>query len=91
MERYAFGRIGRMPVTEVTGADIYEVLAPIWHVKAPTARAVRRRMRAVLEWAVAMELRPDNPCNRVGRVLGPQNVAVRHMKALPHRGRGIGS
>ena len=85
LERYAFGRIGRMPVTEVTGADIYEVLAPIWHVKAPTARAVRRRMRAVLEWAVAMELRPDNPCDRVGRVLGPQNVAVRHMKALPHR------
>ena len=84
LERYAFGRIGNTPVTEVTGADIYEVLAPIWHVKAPTARAVRRRMRAVLEWAVAMELRPDNPCDRVGRVLGPQNSVVRHMKALPH-------
>ena len=85
LERYAFGRIGKMPITEVTGADVYEVLAPIWHVKAPTARVVRRRMRAVLEWAVAMELRPDNPCDRVTRVLGPQNVVVRHMKALPHR------
>ncbi len=85
LERFAFGRIGKMPVTEVTGADIYEVLAPIWHVKPPTARTLRRRMRAVLEWAVAMELRPDNPCDRVGRVLGPQNDVVRHMKALPHR------
>ena len=74
-----------MPVTEVTGADVYEVLAPIWHVKPPTARTLRRRMRAVLEWAVAMELRSDNPCDRVGRVLGPQNDVVRHMKALPHR------
>ena len=85
LERFAFGRIGKMPVTEVTGADIYEVLAPIWHVKPPTARTLRRRMRAVLEWAVAMELRPDNPCDRIGRVLGPQNDVVRHMKTLPHR------
>ncbi len=85
LERFAFGRIGKMPVTEVTGADIYEVLAPIWHVKPPTARTLRRRMRAVLEWAVAMELRPDNPCDRIGRVLGPQNDVVKHMKALPHR------
>ncbi|MYB08166.1 MAG: DUF4102 domain-containing protein [Gemmatimonadetes bacterium] len=85
LDRFAFGRIGKMPVTEVTGADIYEVLAPIWHVKPPTARTLRRRMRAVLEWAVAMELRPDNPCDRIGRVLGPQNDVVKHMKALPHR------
>ena len=83
LELHAFRRIGRMPVTEVTGADVFEVLAPIWHLKPPTARTVRRRMRAVLEWAVAMGLRPDNPCDRVGRVLGPQNDVVRHMKALP--------
>ena len=41
-------------------------------------------MRAVLEWAVAMELRTDNPCDRIGRVLGPQNDVVQHMRALPH-------
>ena len=85
LERFAFTRIGKMPVTEVTGADIYEVLAPIWHVKPPTARTLRRRMRTVLEWAVAMELLPDNPCDRIGRVLGPQNDVVKQMKALPHR------
>ena len=32
-----------------------------------------------------MELRPDNLCDRIGRVLGPQNDVVRHMTALPHR------
>ena len=42
-------------------------------------------MRAVLEWAVAMELRTDNPCDRLGRVLGSQNDVVQHMRAVPHR------
>ena len=61
------------------------ILAPIWHEKAPTARKLRQRIRAVLEWAVAMEFRTDNPCDRVGSVLGTQDAVVRHMRALPHR------
>ena len=62
MERYAFPRIGRRPVSEVNTADVLEILTPIWHVKAETARAVRQRIRSVLEWAIAMDLRNDNPC-----------------------------
>ena len=42
-------------------------------------------MRAVLEWAVAMEFRLDNPCDRVVPVLGAQHDVVQHMRALPHR------
>ena len=85
LERHAFSRIGEMPVSEVTSADVIGVLAPIWHEKATTARKLRQRIRAVLEWAVAMELRPDNPCDRIGPALGAQKYVVRHMKALPHR------
>ena len=85
LRRYAFARIGRMPVSEVTSGDVLGILAPIWHVKARTAQLVRQRMRTVLEWAVAMEYRTDNPCDRVGSVLGPQDAVVRHMRALPHR------
>ena len=85
LERYAFPRIGPRPVSDVTGAEVLEVLTPIWHAKAPTARRVRERIRAVLEWAVAMELRGDNPCDRIGSVLGPQKAAVEHMRALPHQ------
>ena len=33
-----------------------EILTPIWHAKAETARAVRQRIRSVLEWAIAMDL-----------------------------------
>ena len=62
MERYAFPRIGSRAVSEVNTTDVLEILTPIWHVKAETARAVRQRIRSVLEWAIAMELRNDNPC-----------------------------
>ena len=85
LERYAFLRIGRRPVSEVNTADVLEILTPIWHVKAETARAVRQRIRSVLEWAIAMDLRADNPCDRVLPVLGPQNDIVTHRLALPHR------
>ena len=52
LRRFAFLRIGKMPVSEVTSADVLEILTPIWHVKAETARRLRHRIRAVLEWAV---------------------------------------
>ncbi len=85
LERYAFPRIGGLPVAEVTRADVLDILSPIWHVKAPTARCVHQRVHAVLEWAVAMDYRVDNPCDRVLPVLGAQGDIVQHMRALPHR------
>ena len=85
LERYALPRIGGMPISEVTSADVVGILAPIWHETAATARKLRQRIRAVMEWAVAMDLRPDNPCDRIGPVLGAQGNGVRHSRALPHR------
>ncbi len=85
LSRFAFPRIGKMPVSEVRSADVLEILTPIWQQQAPTARRVRQRLRAVLEWAVAMEYRIDNPCDRIGPVLGPQQDVTEHMQALPHR------
>ena len=46
---------------------------------------MRQRLRAVLEWAVAMEYRIDNPCDRIGPVLGAQKDVTEHMEAVPHR------
>ena len=85
LRRFAFPRIGKMPVSEVTSADVLEILTPLWHRKVETARRVRQRLRAVLEWAVAMEFRIDNRCDRIGPVLGPQQDVTEHMQALPHR------
>ena len=56
--------------------------------KVETARRVLQRVSAVLQWAVTMEVRSDNPRrDRVGATLGRQRNVRRHMPALPHRGR----
>ena len=85
MTRFAFPRLGKLPVSEVTSADVVEALRSVWHVRPATARRVRQRISTVMEWAVAMDYRNDNPCDRIGPVLGPQQVVVEHMRALPHR------
>ena len=72
-------------MSEVTRADVVETLAPVWHRSPTTARRLRQRLHAVMEWAVAMEYRADNPCDRVEQVLGRQRESVEHMQALPHR------
>ena len=34
---------------------------------------------------MALNYRDENPCSRIGPILGPQQDLVRHMPALPHR------
>ena len=85
LDRYAFPRIGKLRVSEVTSADLVEILTPIWYTKAATARVVLQRIRSVLDWAVALEFRTGNPCDQLQPVLGTQNRVIRHMRALPHR------
>ena len=85
LRAYAFPRIGAVPVSDVTTADVLAILTPIWHDKPETARRVRQRIGAVMKWAVAMGYRPDNPAGDVlGQVLGRQRAVVQHMRALPH-------
>ena len=84
LERHAFPRIGDRPVSEVTSADVLEILNPIWYDKPETARRVRQRINTVMQWAVTMGYRIDNPCDRIGATLGRQRDVVRHMPALPH-------
>ena len=85
MEGFAFPRLGKLPVSEVTSADVVETLRTVWHERTATARRVRQRISTVMEYAVALNYRDDNPCSRIGPVLGPQQDLVRHMPALPHR------
>ena len=60
-------------------------LTPIWHDRHVTARRVRQRIGAVMKWAVAMGLRPDNPAGDVlDQALGRHRAVVQHMRALPH-------
>ncbi|MYN66840.1 MAG: DUF4102 domain-containing protein [Acidobacteria bacterium] len=71
LERYVLPRVGSRPVSEVNTADVLEILSPIWHVKAATAREVRQRIRAVLEWAIA------STCGTTTRATGWCRCSVR--------------
>ena len=84
MTRHVLPYIGDKPVSSVSSADVLDTLRRIWHVRPETARRVRQRINAVMDWAVAMEFCGDNPCDRLGPVLGPQQNVVEHMRALPH-------
>ena len=85
LRMYAFPLIGDNLVSDITSADLLQVLSPIWHDKPETARRVRQRIGTVMKWAVAMQHRPDNPAGAaLGEALGHQQAVVRHMPALPH-------
>ena len=44
MERSAFPRLGKLPVSKVTSADVVEALRAVWHERPATAPRVRQRM-----------------------------------------------
>ncbi|MCY4601089.1 MAG: tyrosine-type recombinase/integrase [Acidobacteria bacterium] len=84
LSRHVLPHIGGRPVSSGSSAEILDTLRRIWHSRPETARRVRQRIKSVMDWAVAMEYRGDNPCERIGPVLGPQQSVVEHMRALPH-------
>ena len=85
MRDYVFPRLGDMPVDAVTGKDVMAVLLPIWTTKTETAGRVRRRINAVMKWAVAQGHRADNPAgDAISAALPNNNAQVIHRAALPH-------
>ena len=86
LRTYVYPYLGKRRVSDIDTAEILNVLTPIWHKKAVTARRVRQRISTVMKWAVAKGFRQDNPCGEtIGAVLPKQNgKGERHHPALPH-------
>ncbi len=82
LETFAFPRMGRLKVSDVSTADVLAVLTPIWLEKAETARRVRQRIGTVMKWAVAQGWRQDNPADAISQALPKQTKAQEHRKAL---------
>ena len=84
LELYAFPVIGSMPIHSVKQADIVRVLSPIWTEKQETARRIKQRLKATLDWARANGyVETANPVEGVDRGLAPQRKRVSHFEALP--------
>lgn len=82
---YVIPHFGERRVDQVQTPDVLKVLAPIWLTKPETARRVRQRIGAVMDWAKASGFRTgDNPVDGVEKGLPKQNGRDRHHEAMPY-------
>jgi integrase len=70
LEMYAFPHIGSMTVEVIDTPDVMRVVQPIWLTKTTTATRVRRRIEAILDYAVVTGARPAgfNPARLKGHL-----------------------
>jgi integrase len=78
LQTYAYPVVGELPTGAITASHIAEILRPIWAEKTETARRVRGRIEAVLDFAAD----PDDAAYRNPAALTPQLK-----KALPKLGK----
>jgi hypothetical protein len=86
LETYAFPRLGGLKVSEITSAEVHDVLQPIWTTKTETARRVRQRIGTVMKWVIAQGWRKDNPSENIETALpkaGKTKVARKATMAIP--------
>ena len=89
LENYAFPKLGEVATGGITAADIITVLTPIWQEIPETARQVRNRICAVLDYAHAKgwrsrEAPSGNGSLKAGRGLPRQVKARENRKAMPY-------
>ena len=72
------------PIDQIKGGDVMDCLDPIWQSKPETARRVRQRISAIMDWAVANEHREYNPVVAVAKAMPKQAKRCVHYRALPH-------
>jgi integrase len=85
LEADIFPVFGDRPVDTIESADVLKALTPIWSTKPETARRLKQRIRAVLDWAKASGHRSgDNPVDGVTLVLPRGKKEKNHHPALPY-------
>ncbi len=84
LEAHVFPKIGNRPVDAIGTADILAVLLPIWLTVLETARRVRQRIGATLDWAHVKGHRPaEAPMRSVSKALPKQPERDGHHAAMP--------
>ena len=85
VSKYVNPVIGERLVGDIASSDVLAVLTPIWTSKHETARRVRQRIGAVMDWAVAQGYRADNPAgSALARVLPRMPRTQAHQQAIPY-------
>ena len=86
LKAHAFPAFGSKPVAAITGPMIIDALDPIWTRTPETARRVRQRIAAVLDYAHARGWRDRAPDLKVltKGALAPQRDEREHHAAVEH-------
>lgn len=85
LEAYAFPLIGSKPVDQIDTPAIQSVLLPIWLMVPETARRVRQRIGAVLDFAHGQGWRSvEAPMRAVSKGLPNQPRKGEHFAAMPY-------
>jgi integrase len=85
---YVYPICGRVAVAQVEKELVTQCLTPIWMTKAPTAKRLRARIEAILDFATVQGFRSgDNPARwqkHLEFVLAKTNSRDNHHAALPY-------
>jgi len=82
LETYAFPKIGKKSVSDITAADIIAVLEPIWVKKHETATRIRQRIGVVMQWSVAQQYCAFDPTQHVAKGLPKVSKTLKHRRSI---------
>lgn len=86
LELHILPKLGKTPVAEIDQTGIRDVLSPIWHSKAETARKAMNRLAICMRHAAALGLDVDLQATEKARaLLGQQRHKAGNIPALPWR------
>jgi len=77
-------KLGKIPIEDIDQQDIKNVLAPIWHSKAATAKKALNRIGIIFKHAAALDLDVDMQATIKARaLLGSQRHIPKNIPSLP--------
>jgi integrase len=83
LQLHILPKLGKVPVAEIDQRDIRDTLAPIWHVKADTAKKALNRLSICFKHAAALGLDVDlQATEKAAALLGKQRHKVQNVPAL---------
>ena len=82
MRAYVFPSLGRRRVSDIDARDVLQIIGPMWTTKHETSLKIKRRISAVLEWAVVNGYKTDNPVNALRLALPKAENLKGHFKML---------
>lgn len=86
LELHVLPKLGSMRVEDIHQRDIHDVLAPLWHSKADTARKALNRIGLALKHAAALGIDVDLQATMKAKILlGETRHQPRHIPAMNWR------